>query len=106
MVRVIYHDNEGKTHEVDARSGDSLMEIAVTNGVPGIDAICGGSCVCGTCHVYVDEAYFDRLPPKSTTEVEILENSENTRPNSRLSCQIRAGDALEGIEVRIPAEQV
>lgn len=105
MVAIIYYDPEGQKHEIKARAGDSLMEIAVTAGVPGVDAICGGSCVCGTCQVWVDEAWFDKLGPRGAAETELIEASKHPRPTSRLGCQIRVSDVHDGIVLRVPPEQ-
>ena len=105
MVSVTYIDSSDQSYDIKARSGDSLMEVAVINGVPGIEAICGGSCVCGTCHVHVDEQWMGRLGPRSPAETEIIEMSDHAQPNSRLSCQIRASDEIDGIVVRIPPSQ-
>jgi 2Fe-2S ferredoxin len=105
MVTVTYYDADGVRYARRANVGDSMMEAAVTTGVPGIDAICGGSCVCGTCHVYVDEAWLARLKPPLPAEDDLLEVSANRRSNSRLGCQIRLSDDLDGVVVRIPAAQ-
>ena len=86
--------------------GDSVMQTATGAGVPGIVAECGGSAMCATCHVYVDEAWADRLPPPLATELEMLECTAAERlPNSRLSCQIKLSAALDGLVVRIPERQ-
>ena len=80
-------------------------EGAVKNNVPGIDADCGGACACATCHVYVDEAWLDKTGDKSAMEESMLDFAENVEPNSRLSCQIKVSDALDGLIVRLPESQ-
>jgi 2Fe-2S ferredoxin len=86
-------------------AGWSLMEGAVKNLVPGIDADCGGACACATCHVYVDPAWLDKLPPKQEMEETMLDFAQDVRPNSRLSCQITVTPALDGLVVRTPKSQ-
>ena len=81
------------------------MEGAVENGVPGIDAECGGNCVCATCQVYVDDAWLDRVGPASEMEAEMLAFADHAKANSRLSCQIKVTDALDGLFVRMPESQ-
>ena len=105
MVTVTYFDSAGERYDRQGRVGDSVMETAVVNGVPGIEAICGGSCVCGTCHVYVEEEWLARLKPPEFMESALLDASAHVRANSRLGCQIRLSEALNGITVHIPAEQ-
>ncbi len=101
MVKIVFIDPAGVRQERTARAGDSLMETAVNSGVEGIEAACGGSCICGTCHVFVDESWLARLGPRTAAETGMLEAAENTRPASRLSCQIRAGDEIDGIVVHV-----
>jgi 2Fe-2S ferredoxin len=105
MITVIYVHSNNVRQEARARVGDSLMETAITANIPGIEAICGGSCACGTCHVHVDEPWVARLDPPTHPELELLSSSEHKQPNSRLSCQVRASESLDGIVVRIPASQ-
>ena len=85
--------------------GESLMEIALSNDVPGIEADCGGSCACGTCHVYIENDWFDKLEEKTDMENSMLEFTDNVNENSRLSCQIEFKDELDGLEVRLPESQ-
>jgi ferredoxin, 2Fe-2S len=106
MPKVIYIEHNGKQHEYDLPMGATIMEGAVQNGVKGIVAECGGSCMCATCHVYVNDAFLDRLPDMEEEEFEMLEATNAPRlGNSRLGCQIRASKKYEGIIVRIPETQ-
>ncbi len=101
MPTAIYHDRDGHIVAVDMRVGDSLMEAAMDHGIRGIVAECGGGCTCGTCHVYVDEAWWTRVPAADEMEQQLLDVITERRPNSRLSCQVRMSDALDGIEVHV-----
>ena len=105
MAKVTYITHDGNEHVVEITPGWSLMEGAVKNRVPGIDADCGGACACATCHVYVDPAWAAALPPKSDMEEAMLDFALVTAPNSRLSCQIRVTSDLDGLVVRIPVSQ-
>jgi ferredoxin, 2Fe-2S len=105
MARITYIEHDGTPHTVDVPTGTSLMKGAVYNAVPGIDAECGGACACATCHIYIEEGWFDRLPPAEAAEVEMLDFALNTRGNSRLACQIESADALDGLVVRMPETQ-
>jgi len=106
MPRVIYRSHDGDVRDVEVASGRSVMLGATMNGVPGIDADCGGTLSCATCHVYVDAAWLHRLPPVDETENDLLENVAAERcANSRLSCQIVVTDELDGIAVNIPDRQ-
>jgi 2Fe-2S ferredoxin len=91
--------------ELVAAAGWSVMEGAVKNRVPGIDADCGGACACATCHVYVDPAWLDKLPKQQEMEVQMLDFAQEVKPNSRLSCQIKVTSALDGLIVRTPKSQ-
>lgn len=104
MVLVKFRLNNGEEQEVEGEAGLSLMEVATRNGVDGILADCGGACSCATCHVYVSEAWIDRLPAKSATEADMLECVEEPRDTSRLSCQVTLTADLDGLEVEVPAE--
>jgi 2Fe-2S ferredoxin len=106
MATIHYLLMDGTSKSVDAKIGLSVMENAVRNNVRGIDAECGGCCSCATCHVYVDDAFIDRLPPPDEMEAELLDGvaSERLR-GSRLSCQIAMTAALDGLTVRIPEKQ-
>jgi ferredoxin, 2Fe-2S len=105
MAKVTYIEADGVEHKVDAPVGWSLMEAAVKNRVPGIDADCGGACACATCHVYVDPAWQAALPPKSDMEEAMLDFALVTAPNSRLSCQIRVTSDMDGLILRLPISQ-
>ena len=105
MAKVIFHDHEGNTREVDAKNGMSVMEAAIANMIPGIDADCGGACACATCHVYVSEVWLKKLKPKDDMEDSMLDFADDVQDNSRLSCQILLSDELDGIEVTTPENQ-
>lgn len=105
MAKITYIEHDGSEHTVDVKSGHSVMEGAVKNSVPGIDADCGGACACATCHVYVDDAWLPRTGARTDMEVAMLEFAENVQPASRLSCQIKVSDSLDGLVVRMPESQ-
>lgn len=105
MTQILFIAFDGTRYEIDAADGSSIMETAVRNDVPGIDADCGGACACATCHVYVDEAFADRLGTPSEMEEDMLDFAVDVQPNSRLSCQIRVKPELEGLTVRVPERQ-
>ena len=105
MAKITYIEFDETTHTVEVRNGLSVMEGAVKNNVPGIDADCGGACACATCHVYVDEAWVSKTGEKSAMEESMLDFAENVEPNSRLSCQIKVTDDLDGLTVRMPESQ-
>lgn len=102
MARIVFIRPDGIRQDVQATAGKSVMDAAVRNNVPGIDAECGGSCSCATCHVVVDDVWIGRLPPKSRDEDATLDYAVGVRPNSRLSCQIVVSDALDGLVLRLP----
>ncbi len=105
MPKVIFVDHEGNKREIEAKPGTTVMEAAVQNLVPGIDADCGGACACATCHVYVDEAWFGKLKERDDMEDSMLDFAEDVRETSRLSCQIQMTDELDGIVVTTPEVQ-
>jgi 2Fe-2S ferredoxin len=105
MPKITYIEHNGAEHALDVKNGLSVMEGAVKNNVPGIDADCGGACACATCHVYVDAAWADKVGSKSAMEESMLDFAENVEANSRLSCQIKVSDALDGLVVRMPESQ-
>ena len=105
MPRITYIENGGVEHVVDAPSGLSVMDAARRFTIPGIDGDCGGACACATCHVYVEEGWFERLEPMDELEQAMLDFAFDVKPNSRLSCQIRISPDLEGLVVRIPPRQ-
>jgi 2Fe-2S ferredoxin len=105
MAKIKYIEFNGKEHVVDVKTGMSVMEGAVKNLIPGIDADCGGACACATCHVYVDQAWSGKIEPMQEMEKTMLDFAESVEPNSRLSCQIKVTDALDGMTVRMPKSQ-
>ena len=105
MPRVTFIEFNGTEHTVDANNGESLMLAAVNNGVPGIDADCGGGCACATCHVFVESDWIDKTGSPDAMESSMLQLAEGVADNSRLSCQINVDDSLEGLTVRMPESQ-
>jgi 2Fe-2S ferredoxin len=105
MAKVTYIQHDGGEQTVEVKNGLSVMEGAIRNNVPGIDADCGGACACATCHVYVDAGWLQEAGKASAMEESMLDFAENVEPNSRLSCQIRVSDALDGLIVRLPESQ-
>ncbi len=107
MALIIYIEHDGTEHEVDVSNGDTLMEGAVANGIPGIDAVCGGICVCGTCSCYIDKEQQNSLgvPPAKGQELETLNEVLHRKENSRLGCQIHVSDMMDGLRVHLPPEQ-
>ena len=105
MAKVTYVEHDGTEHVIDVKTGLSVMEGAVKNNLPGIDADCGGACACATCHVYVDEAWLEKTGARSAMEESMLDFAEGVEANSRLSCQIKVTDALAGLVVKMPESQ-
>ena len=105
MPKITYIEHNGKEHVIEVASGMTVMEGAVKHNVPGIDADCGGACACATCHVYVDPAWADKTGESSGMEQSMLDFANDLQPTSRLSCQIKVTDALDGLVVRLPASQ-
>jgi 2Fe-2S ferredoxin len=105
MPKVVFIQPDGKEQVVEIAPGWSVMEGAVKNRVPGIEADCGGACACATCHVYVDPAWVAALPPKAEMEEAMLDFAVGAAPNSRLSCQLRMTSAMDGLVVRVPVSQ-
>ena len=107
MPKITYIEHDGTEHPVEVPVGRSVMQGAVDNNVPGIDADCGGECACATCHVYIDAAWLDRvgLPPAASQEASMLSFAAVTQPDSRLSCQISVVPELDGLIVRMPEGQ-
>ncbi len=107
MARITYIEHNGTEHVVDVAPGLTVMEGARDNGVPGIDADCGGACACSTCHVYVAEAWVDRIPGKDAMEEDMLDFAWQPDPvRSRLTCQIRVTADLDGLVVQLPERQI
>ena len=105
MAKITYIEHDGKEHTLDVADGTTLMEAAVKASVPGIDGDCGGACACATCMVFVPEEWWDKIPPKEDMEETMLEFAENAEANSRLSCQIKAAPAIDGMRVSMPKSQ-
>lgn len=107
MPRIRFIHLDGTEEVVGGAGSDSVMRAAVSHGVDGIVAECGGSAMCATCHVYVDEAFLSQLPPMSETEDVLLDGvAAERRPNSRLSCQLKMSEVPDGLTVRLPEKQV
>ena len=106
MPTIIFVESNGTEHEVESGKASSIMEAAMFNGVPGIEAECGGCCICATCHVYIDEAAKHTFPPPKEDENGMLEFvSAEWRDASRLSCQLKIDDATDGLVVHLPDRQ-
>ena len=105
MAKITYIENNGKEHTVDVQNGLTVMEGAVQNDIPGIDADCGGSMACATCHVYVDDKWFDKIPKAEDAEIDMIDMAFEPKKNSRLSCQIIVNEELDGLEVTTPEKQ-
>ena len=105
MAKITYIEHDGTEHAIDVKTGLSVMEGAVKNNSPGIDADCGGACACATCHVYVKEAWLEKTGSRSAMEESMLDFAEGVEANSRLSCQIKVTDALDGLVVTMPESQ-
>lgn len=105
MVKIHFIEHNGTERTVEAEAGESVMLAAINNGVPGIDADCGGACACATCHVYVDEQWLDKVGPVTDCEDGMLSVSSDRQENSRLSCQIEVTEELDGLVVTTPEFQ-
>jgi ferredoxin, 2Fe-2S len=105
MVQITFVDSGGIPRTVEGEIGSTVMETAIKNGVPEIEAECGGACACSTCHVYIDEAWREKVGEPSPMEEDMLDFAYNVQPNSRLSCQIKVQDGFEGLIVRTPDRQ-
>ena len=107
MARITYVEHGGKQHVIEVGSGLTVMEGARDNGIPGIEADCGGACACSTCHVYVDADWVAKLPKKDAMEDDMLDFAWNPdKVRSRLTCQIKVTDALDGLRVQMPEKQI
>jgi len=106
MPKIKYIEYNGNEHTVDVQNGLTVMEGAVQNDIPGIDADCGGGMSCATCHIYVKEDWYDKLPKKELGEDDMLDQAYEPKSNSRLSCQIIVSDELDGLRVYMPEKQV
>ena len=105
MTKVTYIDYQGNSKTLDVENGLTVMEGAVQNNIPGIDADCGGSMACATCHVYVEEKWLDKMPKPEDGEVDMIDMAFEPKKNSRLSCQIIISDELDGLTVKTPEKQ-
>ena len=105
MAKIKYIEHNGKEHIVEVQNGLTVMEGAIQNDIPGIDADCGGGMACATCHVYVKQQWLDKLPKKEDGEEDMLDMAFEPKNNSRLSCQLIVSDELDGLEVNIPSKQ-
>ena len=106
MTKIKYVEYSGKQHEIDVSNGLSVMEGAVQNNIPGIDADCGGGMACATCHVYVKEDWFNKLPKAEDGEQDMIDMAFEPKKNSRLSCQLIISDELDGLVVTTPLKQI
>ena len=105
MAKIKYIEHNGNEHVIDVQKGLTVMEGAVQNDIPGIDADCGGGMSCATCHVYVKEDWFSKLPEKEMGEDDMLDQAYEPKSNSRLSCQLIVSDDLDGLKVHLPEKQ-
>ena len=105
MAKINYITHNNEMHTIEVQNGLTVMEGAVQNDIPGIDADCGGGMACATCHVYVKEEWLDKLPKKENGEEDMLDMAFETKKNSRLSCQLVVSDELDGLTVDIPSKQ-
>ncbi|HEY4713918.1 MAG TPA: 2Fe-2S iron-sulfur cluster-binding protein [Aquirhabdus sp.] len=106
MGSITFVEHDGTQHEVDLEAGKSLMQIAMDNGIPGIDADCGGACACGTCHVIVDSQWISITGSASDNELQMIDLTPEKSKTSRLSCQIKVSDAMNGLVVHLPEFQM
>mgnify|MGYP003314698543 CR=1 FL=1 len=105
MPKITYITHDNQSHTIEVQNGLTVMEGAVQNDIPGIDADCGGGMACATCHVYVTEDWFDKLPKKEDGEEDMLDMAFEPKKNSRLSCQLIVSDQMDGLVVNIPSKQ-
>jgi 2Fe-2S ferredoxin len=105
MTKITFIDAAGTSRTVEAENGSTVMETALKNSVPGIEAECGGACACATCHVYVEDSWFEKLPKAEQMEEDMLDFAFDVRPTSRLSCQIKVKAELDGLTVTTPEKQ-
>ena len=106
MAKITYIENNGTSHTVEVAEGLTVMEGAVQNNIPGIDADCGGGMACATCHVYVKDEWFDKINKKSEGEDDMIDQAYEPKKSSRLSCQIQVSPELDGLEVHLPEKQI
>ena len=106
MAKITYIEHRGTSHTVDVQNGLTVMEGAVQNNIPGIDADCGGDMACATCHVYVKDEWFDKINKKSEGEDDMIDQAYEPKKSSRLSCQIQVSHEIDGLEVHLPEKQI
>ncbi len=105
MAKITYTDQQGNSKTIEVENGLTVMEGAIQNDIPGIDADCGGSMACATCHVYVEEKWLDKLPKSEDGEIDMIDMAFEPKKNSRLSCQLIVSDELDGLQVTTPEKQ-
>ena len=105
MPKITYNDLKGNSKTIEVDKGLSVMEGAIQKDIPGIDADCGGSMACATCHVYVEDKWFDKIPKAEDAENDMIDMAFEPKKNSRLSCQIIVSDQLDGLEITTPEKQ-
>jgi 2Fe-2S ferredoxin len=105
MAKITFIDSGGTARTVDGEVGSTVMETAIKNGVPEIEAECGGACACSTCHLYIDEAWMEKVGEPSPMEADMLDFAFEVKPNSRLSCQIKVTEELDGLVATTPSRQ-
>lgn len=105
MAKITFIDSAGTARTVEGETGSTVMETAIKNGVPEIEAECGGACACSTCHLYIDEAWMEKVGQPSPMEADMLDFAFEVKPNSRLSCQIKVSEELDGLVVTTPSRQ-
>ena len=105
MPKITYQDNQGNSKTIEIENGLSVMEGAIQNDIPGIDADCGGAMACATCHVYVEEKWLTKLPKAEEAEVDMIDMAHEPKKNSRLSCQLIVSEEMDGLKVITPAQQ-
>jgi 2Fe-2S ferredoxin len=106
MPKITYIDQDGTARTIEAEIGATVMETAVQNDVPGILAVCGGSCSCATCHVYLEDEWYEKLGEPGLDEADMLDTAHDLKPTSRLSCQIKVSEDLDGLTVTTPPRQI
>ena len=106
MAKIKYIEHGGEEHEIEVTNGLTVMEGAIQNNIPGIEADCGGGMACATCHVYVKDEWFNKLPEKSIGEDDMIDQAYEPNSSSRLSCQITVSDKLNGLVVHLPEKQI
>jgi 2Fe-2S ferredoxin len=105
MAKIHFVDHSGATRTIDVENGATVMEAAIRNAIPGIEAECGGACACSTCHVYIDDAWREKVGEPSPMEEDMLDFAYEVQPSSRLSCQIKVSEELDGLVVKTPERQ-